>query len=194
MTPRERYKKDFQTRLSWMDFSVLKIDGRAFEPDKALIPVDDAKKFPAVSGYDLNGNKSILPHSMDKQMKFVGFSNNQVGGLYVNSWLNPFFDNYKGNDKVVYAKIILIVLWVLTVTKMTHAQVGTVEIHVVERYMLSFLRPLILHRLRSQIPEARHKNTVVMFGGLEVHRRQNALSGSSADSFLFCVSRISRQT
>lgn len=47
-------------------------------------------------------------------------------------------------------------------------QVGTVEIHVVERYMLSFLRPLILHRLRKQIPEDRHKNTVVVFGGLEV--------------------------
>lgn len=34
--------------------------------------------------------------------------------------------------------------------------------------MLSFLRPLILHRLRKMIPEERHKNTVVMFGGLEV--------------------------
>lgn len=107
MTPRERYKKDFQTRLAWMDFSVLKLDGRAFEPDKKLIPVDDAKRFPGITGYDLNGNKSILPHSLEKQMKFVGFSNNQVGGMYVNSWINPFFDKFKENDRVTYRLVIL---------------------------------------------------------------------------------------
>lgn len=100
MTPRERYKKDFRTRLAWMDFSVLKLDGRAFEPDTKLIPVDEAKHFPGVTGYDLNGNKSILPHSLDKQLKFVGFSNNQVGGMYVNTWLNPFFEAHQGNNKV----------------------------------------------------------------------------------------------
>ena len=102
MTPRERYRNDFQTRIGWMDFGVIKKKGRAYEPNESLIPVEEAMLFPVVETYNLHGEKSILPQQLDTPLKFVGFSSNQVGGMFVSSWLKPFYSEFKGNKRVLF--------------------------------------------------------------------------------------------
>lgn len=102
MTPRERYNKDFQTRLSWMDFSVVKNDGRAFEADRELISVEEAEPFAHINNaIDLTGHKSLLPHcNTSSAVKFVGFSSSQLGAKFVSTWLDPFHSTFSNNAKV----------------------------------------------------------------------------------------------
>jgi hypothetical protein len=102
MTPRQRYNKDFQTRVSWMDFSVIKVKGRAFDADRALIPKDEAEVFPGVNGFDLNGDRTAMPHSITANAKFVGFSCSQLGQKFVSSWLNPFHEKFGTHKKVLF--------------------------------------------------------------------------------------------
>jgi hypothetical protein len=85
-----------------MDFSVLKINGRAFSPSKELVGEKDAKYFPIVNGYNLHGDKISLLNVISKaNVKLVGFSSSQLGAHFVSSWLNPFYNTFKDNRKVL---------------------------------------------------------------------------------------------
>jgi len=158
----EHYKSDTQTLARWLDVSVVKKKGRAFEADTELLPAKDAKLFPLVKGYTLNSNDvevpdAIVQHALTKAaaqddgsksrtgVRLVAFSFKHYGFTLVRTWLTPFLEKFgKGPS----------------------ATIPAIEICFVEYGFLSLTKNVFAANLKSQIDPAQHDLTALSFGGV----------------------------
>lgn len=63
-TAATHYKSDTQTLARWLDVSIVKKKGRAYEPDFALLPAKAALPFPLLKGCTLNLKDVTIPDSI----------------------------------------------------------------------------------------------------------------------------------
>ena len=170
-TAAEHYKSDTQTLARWLDVSVVKKKGRAFEADTELLPAKDAKVFPLVKGYTLNSKDVNVPDSIVQQAlakvggadssnqgsgsssssssssgpRLVAFSFKHYGFTLVRSWLNPFLDKFGRGPS---------------------SPIPAIEICFVEYGFLSLTKNIFATNLKSQIDAAQHDLTALSFGGV----------------------------
>jgi hypothetical protein len=154
----EHYKSDTQTLARWLDVSVVKKKGRAFEADAELLPAKDAKVFPLIKGYTLNSKDVEVPDAIVRQaagaqqstaqdlgVRLVAFSFKHYGFTLVRSWLTPFIEKFgKGPT----------------------ASIPAIEICFVEYGFLSLTKNVFAANLKSQIDPAQHDLTALSFGGV----------------------------
>ena len=154
----EHYKSDTQTLARWLDVSVVKKKGRAFEADAELLPAKDAKVFPLIKGYTLNSKDVEVPDAIVRQaagaqqstaqdlgVRLVAFSFKHYGFTLVRSWLTPFIEKFgKGPT----------------------ASIPAIEICFVEYGFLSLTKNVFASNLKSQIDPAQHDLTALSFGGV----------------------------
>lgn len=127
----------------WLDLSIIKRKGRAFEADKALVPIHDALIFPGLPGYDLNGRETLFPERIKAKVKLVSFSFTDYGFNLNKTYSEPFLDKYAG-----------------------HPDVKALEITFVEYSFLQVMKGVFATNLKKRIPESQHARTQVTFGGV----------------------------
>ena len=158
----EHYKSDTQTLARWLDVSVVKKKGRAFDADTELIPAKGAKIFPLIKGYSLNSKDVRVPDSIVQDallltdaskkdnssgggVRLVAFSFKHYGFTLVRSWLTPFLEKFGHGPK---------------------AQIPAIEICFVEYGFLSLTKNIFATNLKTQILPSQHDLTALSFGGV----------------------------
>lgn len=159
----EHYKSDTQTLARWLDVSIVKKKGRAFEADTALLPAKNATVFPLVKGYTLTLQNTQIPDTILQQalgptptstpaispkkqnIRLIAFSFKHYGFTLVRTWLTPFMLKYGGGPL---------------------ASIPILEICFVEYGFLSLTKNVFASNLKTQIDPSQHSLTALSFGGV----------------------------
>ena len=157
------YKSDTQTLARWLDVSVVKKKGRAFESDGGLLPAKGAQVFPRIKGYSLNCKDVVVPDSIIDQatsnnsssssgsskrngsVRLLAFSFKHYGFTLVRTWLTPFLEKF-GKGPL--------------------SPVPAIEVCFVEYGFLSLTKNVFATNLKSQVDAAQHDLTALSFGGV----------------------------
>ena len=154
------YKSDTQTLARWLDVSVVKKKGRAFEADAGLLPAKGAQVFPRIKGYSLNCKDVVVPDSIIDQatsnnsssgsskkgsVRLLAFSFKHYGFTLVRTWLTPFLEKF-GKGPL--------------------SPVPAIEVCFVEYGFLSLTKNVFATNLKSQVDAAQHDLTALSFGGV----------------------------
>lgn len=149
---KKRYESDPQMLARWLDVSIVKRQGRAFDADNVLISRNEAIKFPSVKGFNLNGTEITVPNSSETGVRLVCFSIKHYGFTMVRSWCDPFVQHFNIKNSIINDNKVI---------KCT-------EICFVEYGFLSMAKNVFARNLKSSILESQHDNTLLAFGGLNV--------------------------
>lgn len=79
--------------VKWLDLSIIKRKGKAFEDDEALIPPNESEVFPAVSGYDLNGRETSSLSDMKVLLNWFVFHLLSMDLILINHTANLLLQN-----------------------------------------------------------------------------------------------------
>lgn len=154
-TPNDKvkYDSDTQTLAKWLDVGIVKRKGRAFDADSRLIQASEARTFPAVRGYNLNGTDIVVPDTAtSSHAKLVCFSIKHYGFTLVRSWCDPFVQRFAAEHS---------------------STVQCFELCFVEYGFLSMAKNVFAQNLKPKILEQQHDSTILSFGGLNVRMLQN---------------------
>lgn len=144
-TPQEmdEYKKNF-TR-NWLNIAALENNGRVFSPPSTLSQVKESPVFPNVRADCLDGTNAQLPAALKSKAKLISFSFKHYGFDIVRKWNDYVHQKYFQDTKI-----------------------DTIELCYVEFGFLSMAKSLYINNIKRSIPNDRHKNTFVVFGGIQV--------------------------
>ena len=151
----------------WLDFSIVKEKGRAFDADNMLIPSKDATLFfPNVPCTTLNGESIGIPNQMQQQqssttssskpnfpirnwnnVKFVTLSFKHYGSTLVKSWQEPFNSHFQNISPTLSPLCF--------------------EMCFIEYGFLSMAKGVLINSLKKTIPIERHSNVGFAFGGIK---------------------------
>lgn len=149
----QHYKTDTQTLARWLDVSIVKRAGRAFDADKKLINRSEAEFFPTVKGTKLDGTSISVPGDVNASAKLVIFSFKHYGFTLLRSWLDPFTARYPealgeftNGDKA--------------------KGMAVAEICFIEYGFLSMAKTVFASNIKKSIPDSQIHNTILSFGGV----------------------------
>lgn len=128
----------------WLDVSIVKRKGKAFETSSSLISARDAFLFPPTFCYNLNGTGVEIPASI-VGMKLLVFSFKQYGFQLGKTYLTHFNDRFSCTQGVC-----------------------SFELCFVEHKFLSFTKGLLISGLKSSTNANRYDKTAFAFGGTKV--------------------------
>lgn len=141
---------DAQKRLRWLDISVVKNNGRAFEADQNLIVAKDAIFFPPVKCTNLHGIEKTFPDDAGARLKLMSFSFKHYGAGLVKAWTKPFNATLEKSNLPLAAKI------------------DTFEICFIEYTFLAMAKGVFINSLKSKTPDNLQATTGFSFGGVRV--------------------------
>jgi hypothetical protein len=161
----EDYKKNPAQPAQWLDFAIIKENGRAFDADRAIYAKEKAYKFPPVLAYTLKGEEKIFPDQAEGTVKLVAFSFKEFGSNLLRSWMDPFIAKYGSTGHLSRNAEDL--------AHSEHApvfnQAVTVEICFVEYKFLSFAKTLFANTLKKTITDpGQQGRTGYVFGNIQV--------------------------
>lgn len=158
----------------WQDISIIKKNGRVFEPDQGLLDPMQTFNFPRVQAQSLYNEKVILPETFgEKPVKVLAFSLSKYGERATATWMEPVLQRYGPN----------------------HPHIQIFELFFMEWKFLSFFQQTILNTIKSQKfsefkalnlkedPEKCLRNVGVSFGDVLVRY----VFVFSAKEFLSCI-------
>lgn len=172
----QKYKTDTQTLARWLDVSIVKRKGRAFEVDRNLITASKADFFPTIKGSTLTGHEVKFPDYVDADAKLVLFSFKHYGFTLLRSWIDPFVERFGLNSEESAAgnsdsnsEISASAAGQRVVTKSkSTGKVVIMEVCFIEYGFLSMAKGLFVNNIKSQISSAQQPLTAVSFGGVMV--------------------------
>ncbi len=151
ITPEEikHYQTDTRTLARWLDISIIKYQGRAFDADKELININSTNTFPTIKGSTLNGKDIIFPNDdkvSSSDATLVVFSFKHYGFSLVRTWIDPYIKYFQPNIK--------------------NNKIKVIELCFVEYSFMSWASKIFANNLKSEINEDQHNNTILVFGNL----------------------------
>lgn len=149
----KKYRGDSQTLARWLDVSVVKRKGRAFDADSQLIPAKNAMQFPQIQVSSLNGSTEVLPQVVDADVKLVVFSFKHYGFSLARSWMDPFMTRFPTPPYPPSS---------------SSSSVVAVEICFVEFGFLSMAKNLFASSIKNNIAPSQVDYTFLAFGGVMV--------------------------
>ncbi len=158
----KKYRADSQTLARWLDVSVVKRKGRAFDADTQLIPAKNAHKFPQIQVSSLHGEQAVIPQVVDADVKLIVFSFKHYGFSLVRSWMDPFLARFPTPPYPPSS---------------SSSSATAVEICFVEFGFLSMAKNLFASSIKNNIAPSQIDYTFLAFGGVIV-------SSSIISSFL----------
>ena len=166
----------FKKRSRWLDFGIVKENGRAFDADKVLIPAKQATIFfPLIESSTLDGETLSVPHQLSNKqesnlntngnannaksnpslraknwnnVKLVTLSFKHYGSTLVKSWQDPFISHFQNNP--------------------ASPAPLTFEICFVEYSFLSLAKNVLINSLKAKYSPERHPYVGFTFGGVTV--------------------------
>lgn len=148
----EHYKKDSLTLARWLDVTIVKRKGRAYPADRNLIELVDSVHFPPLKCFSLNGENIIVPdyyNNKNKTVKLVVFSFKHYGFTLIRSFLDPFLEKYRSQDK--------------------NKDITIIEICFIEYSFLSMAKSVFGNNIKNQINSSQIDYTVMTFGSVMVY-------------------------
>ena len=176
----------FTIIFRWLDISIIKDRGRAFDANSTLIDRNKADVFHPVKGLGLDGIQVMIPNSdldhNDIKAKLIVFSFKNYGFTLVRSWINPFIDRFYmlnkedvQNSSNISSPSVTIPNSFENIDKVVHTKsndcstkrvVNAYEICFVEYGFLSIIKNLFINNIKSTIHPAQVGTTAIKFGGL----------------------------
>ena len=139
---------DGQKKLRWLDVSVVKRNGRAFEADKELLPPRSAIYFPKIQCSTLSGVDKIYPNDANAKVKLITFSFKEYGNGLVKTWYQPFSNHFKDAQY--------------------NGQVKPIKLLMIEYSLLSIAKQVFISGMKPNVPSDQHDNVGFVFGGVKV--------------------------
>mmetsp|Transcript_19694 Transcript_19694/g.19794 ORF Transcript_19694/g.19794 Transcript_19694/m.19794 type:complete len:236 (+) Transcript_19694:178-885(+) len=142
----EDYKSDPKVLTAWLDVSIIKRNGKAFQTDISLIPVEEALIFPDVRVFTLIDTEAKFPTDVPglQGVKLISFSISRYGFNLLRGWLDPFRERFQNNNE----------------------EIPSIEICFVEHSFLSWARSVFLSNLKTEISCCHYATTGLCFGGV----------------------------
>jgi hypothetical protein len=149
----KKYRTDSQTLARWLDVSVVKRQGRAFDADSQLIPAKNAMQFPQIQVSDLHGQSVVIPQVVDADVKLVVFSFKHYGFSLVRSWMDPFLARFPSPPYPPTS---------------SSSSIVAVEMCFVEFGFLSMAKSMFAASIKNNIAPSQVDYTFLAFGGVIV--------------------------
>jgi hypothetical protein len=172
LSARDTWLTDTQALARWLDISVVKRQGRAFEnrhgefsADTELVAPEDALMFPALQVTNLEKQDMTLPPTSPVgEPTLMCFAFRHYGTNLTKSWSEPFLRLTGGRCVEIY----FIEYVPLSIDLLTAWSLGLTPAHSpTHRYgFMAFAKSLFISNLRGGALPERHADTVVKFGGV----------------------------
>lgn len=166
----KHYKEDTKSLARWLDFSVVKYKGRAFDADIDLIPYELSNTFPLLKGLTLNDREVNFPADLHNnnvhEVTLVCLSFKHYGFTLVKSWLDPY-KNFLKNKNTGRSNSNIMGNNSSSIGNMGNnkwSKVSYKEICFVEYGFMSFARKLFADNLKKEIDVYSHDHTILSFG------------------------------
>ena len=171
----EKYKTDTATLARWLDVSIVKEKGRAFDADRYLIKKKEADYFPPVKVFNLNGKNILIPDQIEGKAKLVVFSFKHYGFTLVRSWINPYIERFNSSTKSLSSNEnngdegeMQDVSSQISTSAVQSGGAVAFEVCFVEYGFLSMAKTMFASNIKANVNPMQVDNTGLVFGGVKV--------------------------